>query len=162
MEKFVSDAMLGKLTRWLRLAGYDVVYVGDLGIPPEKQDPSLIDIALLQNRRLLTSDIKLHRNAMRSGAKSTLIGSGDVVSQMVELCRKTKQRLKIDPEKSRCPMCNGALDRADSSSVKGLVPKKVLDMEEFWKCSSCGKVYWKGKHWKSMLKTVQRYNQIMK
>ena len=163
MERFITDGMLGKLTRWLRLAGCDVTYVGDLKLSPEKQDPVLISLAISQRRELLTSDLGLHLRARKAGARSTFLRSGDVVSQMVELCRKTGRRLKLDPENSRCPACNGELNHADPEAVRGLVPKKVMEeQDEFWWCGSCGKVYWKGKQWRSILKMVERYNRLMK
>lgn len=163
MEGFITDGMLGKLTRWLRLAGYDVVYIGDLNLPPEEQDSFLMEFARSEGRELLTSDLRLHLKARRAGVRSTFIGAGDVVSQMVELCRKTGRKLDLDPEKSRCPACNGELSHADRGSVAGSVPEGVLEQqEEFWRCERCGKIYWKGKQWKSILKTVQRYNQLMK
>ncbi|MEM2874635.1 MAG: Mut7-C RNAse domain-containing protein [Candidatus Hadarchaeales archaeon] len=163
MGRFVTDGMLGKLTRWLRLAGCDVVYVGDLNLPPERQDSFLIDLARSEDRELLTSDLGLHIKARKSGVRSTFIGPGEVVSQMVELCRKTGRRIDLDPEKARCPACNGELVRAEKKSVAEVVPRRVLEeQDEFWRCKSCGKAYWKGKQWRSILKVVKRYNQLMK
>ena len=71
--KFVTDGMLGKLTRWLRLAGHDVIYIGDLGVPANEQDNILISRANGEKRILLTCDVDLHRRARKTGSKSIFI-----------------------------------------------------------------------------------------
>ncbi|MDI6642594.1 MAG: Mut7-C RNAse domain-containing protein [Candidatus Hodarchaeaceae archaeon] len=159
--KFIADGMLGKLARWLRLAGHDVVYIGDSKMPPEQQDDALVKRAKLERRILLTSDLALHRRALKRGARSTFIKSADVVSQLVETSRRVGQRIEIVPENSRCPMCNGSLRAASRQDVGGLVPETVLKAQrEFWQCVKCKKIYWHGKHWKTIIEMASRYNQI--
>jgi len=48
--RFIADAMLGKLAKWLRLAGLDVIYFNDI------DDNILIDKALSEDRVILTRD----------------------------------------------------------------------------------------------------------
>src|SRR5574337_747582 len=50
--RFVADAMLGRLAKWLRLLGYDTLYWrGD--------DARLVRLVLAENRLLLTRDTHL-------------------------------------------------------------------------------------------------------
>src|SRR5574337_881847 len=50
--RFVADAMLGRLAKWLRLAGYDTLYWrGD--------DARLVRLALAENRVVLTRDTRI-------------------------------------------------------------------------------------------------------
>ncbi|MGC8777940.1 MAG: Mut7-C RNAse domain-containing protein, partial [Candidatus Caldatribacteriaceae bacterium] len=56
-EKFLADCMLGKLARWLRIAGYDTKYL------PHSEDRKLIAIARFEGRVLLTKDQALFRRA---------------------------------------------------------------------------------------------------
>ncbi|MEM2126649.1 MAG: Mut7-C RNAse domain-containing protein, partial [Candidatus Bathyarchaeia archaeon] len=64
--------------------------------------------------------------------------------------------LKLDPERSRCPICGAELKAADREAVRGKVPTRTLKAyEDFWICTSCGQVYWKGSHWKSILEMVE-------
>jgi len=160
--KFIADGMLGKLARWLRLAGHDVTYIGDLRVPAREQDETLLSRARREKRVLLTCDIDLHRRARRAGIKSAFVQSSDVVEQLVEVSRRSGHRIQIQPENSRCPMCNGLLEEANKSQIKDEVPTTVLERhDEFWKCKSCGKTYWQGKHWRTIVEKAERYNQMV-
>jgi hypothetical protein len=161
--KFIADGMLGKLARWLRLAGYDVTYIGDLGVPAEEQDKVLVARAKRGGRVLLTCDIDLHRRARKAGIRSAFVESSDVVGQLVEVSKRCGRTIRIRPENSRCPMCNGLLEAARKSDVKNVVPATVLKAQrEFWRCKSCGKTYWKGTHWRTIVKMAERYTRMVK
>ena len=53
--KFLADAMLGKLTRWLRMLGQDVEYSTKLS------DDELLASAKAEGRILLTRDFELYQ-----------------------------------------------------------------------------------------------------
>jgi uncharacterized protein with PIN domain len=160
--KFIADGMLGKLARWLRLAGHDVIYIGDLKVPAGEQDDTLLTISREEDRVLLTCDIELHRRARRAGVKSAFIQGSDLVDQLVQVSRSSGSRIQIRPENSRCPMCNGVLVEAARAEVGGKVPANVLKAQsEFWRCSSCGKIYWHGSHWKTIVEMAERYNRMV-
>ena len=59
--RFVADAMLGRLARWLRALGYDTLYLRDA------PDRRLLAIALAERRRLLTRDVALALRAREAG-----------------------------------------------------------------------------------------------
>ncbi|MEM3522815.1 MAG: Mut7-C RNAse domain-containing protein, partial [Candidatus Bathyarchaeia archaeon] len=61
------DGMLGKLTRWLRIIGFDTKYLNNA------MDNELIKIASLEDRILLTSDVRLYRVAIAKGVNAFLI-----------------------------------------------------------------------------------------
>lgn len=160
--RFVADGMLGKLARWLRLAGHDVTYIGDLKVPASEQDDVLLELANLKRRVLLTCDLALYRRAKRAGIRSAYVESDDVVEQLVEVSKRCGRRIKIEPENSRCPMCNGSLKLTNKDDVKDIVPTTVLKAQlEFWRCGNCGKIYWHGTHWKTILEMASRYNQMV-
>lgn len=146
--RFILDAMLGSLARWLRICGYDAEYPGNIS------DEELIRLASSEGRILLTRDELLYRKAMREGLESFLVeGERDA-----EMLRSVARRfnLKLDPEKSRCPLCGAELKAADKETVKDKVPTRTLKAyEDFWICNSCGQVYWKGSHWRSILEIVE-------
>ena len=50
---FVADCMLGRLAKWLRILGFDVLYF------PKAEDPALVEIARREGRVLLTRDTGL-------------------------------------------------------------------------------------------------------
>jgi hypothetical protein len=160
--RFITDGMLGKLTRWLRLAGHDVLYAGDLKMDPETQDDTLITRAKTMRRVLLTSDVALYRRAKKAGAKSFLVRSTGVISQLVEISKLRGQKVRMDFENSRCPVCNGSLRTVGKQEVRGLVPENVfISRERFWVCTECKKTYWEGKHWKTIIEMASKYNELV-
>jgi len=161
--RFIADGMLGKLSRWLRLAGHDVTYIGDAKLPPETQDDALLEWAKLEKRTLLTSDLALHRRAMKIEVKSILIKGSDVVSQLIEISKRIGQRIEVNPENSRCPVCNGFLEFINKERIKGVVPASVFRIQrKFWRCAKCGKLYWHGSHWKTIIEMASHYNELVK
>lgn len=161
--KFVADEMLGKLARWLRLAGHDVVYIGKLKLPPKRQDEKILEILSNEGGVLLTGDVVLYKRAAKSGLKSILIRETEIARQLVEISKLLGERIEIVPENSRCPICNGSLTPIEKSAVKNTIPEKVLIANDsFWRCNGCNKIYWKGKHWENIIETVKQYENMMK
>jgi len=160
--KFITDGMLGKLTRWLRLAGHDVVYIRELGVGPGEEDRALVEKAKLDSRILLTSDVELNRRAKKAGVQSFLMSGNDVVSQLGEISKMGGRKVEIALEKSRCPVCNSPLRDAGPQEVAGSVPTKVAKFHQrFWICTGCKKVYWRGGHWKIIMETASKYERAV-
>lgn len=146
--RFLLDAMLGSLARWLRICGYDAEYPGNIS------DEELIRLASIEGRILLTRDELLHRKAMREGLESFLVEGGSDAEMLRSVSRRFN--LKLDPERSRCPICGAELKAADRETLRGRVPTRTLKAyDDFWICTSCGQVYWRGSHWKSILEMVE-------
>ncbi|MEM3397160.1 MAG: Mut7-C RNAse domain-containing protein [Thermoplasmata archaeon] len=138
--KFVADHMLGKLARWLRLLGYDVLY-------PEagKSDGELATLAEQTGRILLTRDKQLAART-RNGL---LIKSDDVQAQIEELKRNLGLRTEL--ELDRCSVCNNLIEKVEPGFVRDKVPEKVFaSFNEFWYCRHCRKIYWYGSHVEKM------------
>jgi uncharacterized protein with PIN domain len=154
---FIVDQMLGEMARWLRLLGYDAHYSKDLN------DDELIEYSKRENRVLLTCDQKLHSRAVRKGAHSFLLKPENLVNRLALLARTYGIELRVNPDDSRCPICNGEICRVDDmTKLTGRVPSKVLDTKkEFWVCSKCGQVYWVGGHWKNIERTVDEARRLM-
>lgn len=160
--KFITDGMLGKLTRWLRLAGQDVVYINDYPIGQGEEDEALLDRAREGSRVLITRDVDLHRRALRKDVKSVLVEeTEDVAKQMAKVSESMEKSVSVDVENSRCPVCNGELESVGKPSISEEVPDPVLkNNEKFWRCESCGKIYWPGGHWEKIAETVRRYERL--
>ena len=62
--KFLADGMLGKLARWLRMLGHDVIYL------VEFDDSELLELAKKEERVLLTKDLDLYKRAIGRGLDS--------------------------------------------------------------------------------------------
>jgi uncharacterized protein with PIN domain len=136
--KFIADAMLGRLARWMRFLGFDTLYYSHIN------DNKLIRIAWEEDRFILTRDTLL---TMRKGIHDyLLIHANDSLKQLLEVIDALK--LKRFHLFSRCVSCNGQLIRiSDKIEVKDSVPEYVfLNISVFQKCIDCGKIYWEGSH----------------
>ncbi len=99
--RFLCDAMLGSLCRWLRLFGYDAEYGG-----VRMTDSEILVWAAGEGRLLVTRD----RELASIGPRTMLVRSSGLEDQLVEVL----SRLSLDPaptlDNSRCTVCNGALE----------------------------------------------------
>jgi uncharacterized protein len=130
------DAMLGRLAKWLRLAGYDTAYWRD------GSDEALIDRAQAEGRLIVTRDRQL---AGRRGVHALFISAEALDAQIAE----ARAALGGDPQPfTRCPECNAPLADLAREAARDLVPPYVWNTQtEFRLCPGCGRVYWKGTHW---------------
>lgn len=140
--RFVVDAMLGKLARWLRLLGHDTVYEQELN------DEALIRIAKEEDRTLLTRDEALFKKAYKYGIRSFLIKSTDLTGELLEV----SPFLEEHSIGSRCTLCNAVLVEADRSRIHA---EDIPDISPLWICPKCGKIYWHGSHWKGIEERIK-------
>jgi hypothetical protein len=138
-ERFVVDSMLGKVAKWLRILGYDVLC-------EPIREPKILEYGeagwfLLTRRRRWCGRPKvlcLHENAP--------------MDQLRELHSLMPLRMEADELLSRCIRCNERLERVDRAGVFGRVPDYVFEtLAEFHRCSRCGKIYWRGSHPERMI-----------
>ncbi|GAQ94868.1 hypothetical protein TAGGR_11060 [Thermodesulfovibrio aggregans] len=131
--------MLGSLSRWLRLFGFDTLYRNDY------TDKELIKLSLQEDRILLTRDNALARSKLLK--KVFLIQSEEIREQIIEVLSKIEISLDLLSLKPRCPVCNGETESIKKEEIKGEIPDYVLfSSQEFIICKSCGKIYWQGTH----------------
>ncbi len=143
--KLLCDHMLGTLAKWLRFMGYDTAYPEPLG------DTELLELARREDRVLLTRDKEL---ASRS-PEALRVRSDDLEEQIREVAARLQ--LKVVDPLSRCSLCNSVLAVASREEVGDLVPEGVRARHDtFWRCPTCGKVYWQGSHWDRMVERLNR------
>jgi uncharacterized protein with PIN domain len=145
--RFLLDGMLGSLSRWLRIGGYDTEYRRDT------PDDDLIEEAVREDRILLTRDEALVTRARKRGAKATYIreeGDEEGLSQLT-----LELGIILDPAQARCPKCNHRVDKVAKTDVFGKVPEGTLRaVDDFWVCPRCGSIYWRGSHWSRIVETL--------
>ncbi|OGO06582.1 MAG: hypothetical protein A2Y73_04685 [Chloroflexi bacterium RBG_13_56_8] len=144
MFRFVADATLGRLAKWLRIWGYNTLY-------NVSWDAShLVRLARAEDRILLTRDVSL---AGRRGVWTLRVESEKLQDQLDELhCV-----LGIGPMAPfiRCPVCNDLLEQIPKDRAWGQVPPYVFATQrEFRLCPSCNRFYWRGTHWERMREVV--------
>ncbi|WP_353684215.1 Mut7-C RNAse domain-containing protein [Thermodesulfovibrio sp. 3907-1M] len=139
LPRFIADVMLGSLSRWLRLFGFDTLYRNDF------TDKQLIKLSLQEDRVLLTRDNALAKSKLLK--KVLLIQSEEIREQIKEVLLSFYPKLELLNLKPRCPVCNGETERIKKEEIKGQLPDYVLfSSHEFIMCKSCGKIYWEGTH----------------
>jgi uncharacterized protein with PIN domain len=147
--KFIADGMLGKLTRWLRMLGQDVKY------STQFEDFELIATAEKEHRVLLTRDSQLYERAIAKNVRAFYVRSQTGAEKLAELAKFFDFSLAIDLNLSRCPRCNSRIYLMPKETLAGSVEKNTFTYhDEFWKCSKCGQVYWKGAHWNGIHATL--------
>ena len=149
--KFIADAMLGRLARWLRILGHDVVYESSIS------DNDLIARAIHERRIILTMDRKLTER--ESAKNSLLIKSPSYEEQLKQVIT----HYNIDYKSgifTRCLVCNSLLVSIEKEKIKDRVPPYVYStQDEFDICPQCGRIYWSGTH---RVKMLGMLGEIMK
>ncbi len=135
---FVVDVNLGRLARKLRLLGFDTLYSNAYA------DEEIVGIAAEQRRIVLTRDRRLlHAKVVTHGywVRSVRVGE-----QVAEVVRRFDLAGQVKPF-SRCAECNGEIEPVAKEEVADrLEPKTKLYYDRFYRCRSCGKIYWEGTH----------------
>ncbi|MBE9535021.1 MAG: twitching motility protein PilT [Proteobacteria bacterium] len=138
---FILDVHLGRLARYLRIAGFDTIYS-----PEDMGDEVIADAACREGRIVLTCDRGLlKRSNVRYGH---LLRSRDSRGQLREVVARYSLKNLFKPF-SRCIHCNGSIEEAKKEDVlQGLPAGIKRDFDDFYRCSNCGHVYWQGSHYK--------------
>ena len=140
MIRFIADGMLGKPARWLRLLGYDTVF------RPERSKEELCLLAACENRVFLTRDRNFTK---RNWPFQTFYIASENPKEQLKQVINDFQLDFISYRFLLCSICNVPVEHVEKEKIIENVPSGVLERENvFWKCPSCGRVYWKGGHWK--------------
>ena len=145
--KFILTKELGRLTKWLRILGFDTTYFNQNNLS------SLIIQALRDDRIIITRNQHLSRP---SGIKTILVEGEKIKEQIAEVIKT----LDIQPDSnrmfSRCIICNEVLVDIDKEKIKDKVPEYVFQtQEDFITCPKCRRIYWQGTHWGKVQKTLE-------
>jgi uncharacterized protein with PIN domain len=149
--KFAADRMLGKLAKWLRLMGQDVIY------GPHLCGYGLIRAARQEDRLILTRDRRLKQ---RQPPDYLFIESDHYREQL----RQVVRACNLDPMAralTRCAECNRMLEARAKAAVETLVPPYVFATQErFFACPECGRVYWAATHHERMLEELKKISLL--
>lgn len=140
--KFIVDAMLGKLAKWLRIAGYDTLYFR------AGNQRELIEKAREEGRVILTRDTRL---ISRKGLPANLFIQSDLpAEQLREVCRSFNLA-PTDRAFGLCSSCNVRLRGISKEHVEGQVSEYIYrEHTKFSWCPNCRRIYWPGSHYKTM------------
>lgn len=141
--RFLADAMLERLARWLRALGVDVA-----SPPAGASDETLVRIAIVEERVLLTRD------------RGEAIGRGPTVivrgAAPLDQLREVVARFAIAaPEElfTRCLLCNAPLHAATPAEAAAARAPSDVPVR---RCPTCGRIYWEGSHTRRMRAALAR------
>ena len=144
------EFFIRKVTRFLRIFGYDTVYANELieffHLDPVP-DENLIEYAKRDGRVIITKDYGLYRHYAE---KSIFLNGKGIYNYLKQLNKKLGLNFKFNPEHARCSICNSQLYRVENKNlIKNLVLQETFNnYSDFYQCSNpnCEKVFWRGSH----------------
>ncbi len=146
-RRFVADVMLGRLAKWLRIAGFDVLYSNRFS------DDDLVAVSRHERRILLSRDTRLL--VRKAVSRFIYLESSNVQEQIRQVFRLTGTQT-LPNILTRCLVCNEPLADVPHDSVRSSVPPFVFATQAHFKsCPRCRKVYWAGTHRQAVLRTLQ-------
>ena len=150
--RFGCDLMLGGLARWMRFAGFDVLY--------ERTWPSttMLARARADGRWFLTRNRVL---VARAGPRALWLHTSTTELQVAELRQRLLLPRSLAPF-SRCSRCNGRVLEVTRELVRDRVPPFVaMHAERFYRCSACQHIYWPGTHCERISRRVEQLFGIL-
>lgn len=142
---FAADRMLGRLAKWLRVLGCDVIYGRHLS------GHGLIRAARAENRLILTRD----RGLARHQPPPFLFIESDNYLEQLRQVMAACQLAVGEGIFTRCLVCNSPLQSRSKESVENLVqPYVFATQERFSWCAHCQRLFWHGTHRQKMLDAI--------
>ena len=137
--KFILTKELGRLTRWLRLLGFDAAYFDS------DEMKRLFVIAYNESRIIVT---KIRDLSAIKSVRVIYVKEDLLKGQFSELQRKLNRDIGKNALFTRCADCNKKVFRIKKGSVRNLVPEYVFKTQKrFFQCPGCAKIFWKATHW---------------
>jgi hypothetical protein len=146
---FIVDVNVGRLARYLRMAGLDVLF------DPGWDDTDIIDLLGFDRRVVLTRDLGLlKRKRVEFGR---YVRSENPAEQLQEIIRLFGLEDELRPF-SRCLECNTPLEPvAKEEVIHRLEPLTKKYYHSFSRCPSCDRIYWAGSHTEDMRRLFPGY-----
>ena len=149
MEKrFVADAMLGRLSKWLRVLGYDTDF--QAFYEEETVRRSIREGRIFLSRRARISEEHLGAIWIRSHHV------GEQLRELAEGGILTPNRTEWF---CRCVLCNVLLRKAADDISMESVPDHVLHHQTWdisW-CPVCRRLFWPGTHKENMIRQLEKW-----
>lgn len=144
--KFILDVHLGKLSKYIRMFGFDALFDN------KYSDKEIINIAEKEKRCVLTRNKSLlMRKNLNRGYWVRSIYPKNQIREVI----KTFDLFNSVKPFHRCMLCNGLITKVSKDEIKNFLNSMPnLDYNEFFRCSGCDKIYWKGSHYFRMKKSV--------
>ncbi|BBJ00395.1 hypothetical protein FGKAn22_20870 [Ferrigenium kumadai] len=148
--RFLCDEMLGRLCRYLRAAGYDALLANGGHL-----DREWLQQCHEEGRYFLTQDTLVSEHkAARDIA--LILPQGDIDQLAVWLGAHFHLDW-LNHAFTRCLVDNTPLLPADAATLKRVPADALRPGEPLSHCPMCGRVYWRGSHYKRMHARLARW-----
>jgi uncharacterized protein with PIN domain len=146
--RFVCDANLGALARWLRAAGYEAEW--EEGI----EDGRLVERARATAAVVLTGDVGVLKRRAVSRGEVRAVFVPSPLSRMEQLGLVLRE-LGLPRRPPRCMACGGALQPVSKDEVRERIPPRTARWKDaYFTCGGCGRLFWEGTHWERIQKRL--------
>jgi uncharacterized protein with PIN domain len=145
---FVLDQHLGRLAAYLRMMGFDTRYRNDY------DDEELAQVSHDETRILLTRDVGLLKRGIV--IYGYFVRETNRERQLAEITRRYDLAGQVQPFRL-CMKCNGLVEVVDKDLIAKHLPEGTAQHYDlFHRCTSCGRIYWKGAHHQRMEALMER------
>ena len=149
--RFVLDVHLGKLATQMRLLGFEILYENDY------TDSQLADLSSRQQRIVLTRDIGLLKRSVIT--YGYWLRHTEPQLQLLEILNRFALFSFISPFK-RCLRCNGLIMSVNKADIQAqLEPLTQKYYHQFYQCTGCAQIYWKGSHYAKLKQWIEKIAQ---
>jgi len=144
--RFVADVMLGRLAKWLRIAGFDVLYSNRFA------DDELVALSASEDRILLSRDTRL---LVRRVVKRFIFLESEQIQAQIRQVFEVTGTHTLPGVLTRCLSCNDVLLETPRERVRERVPPFVFATQvQFKTCPRCSRIYWAGTHRQSVVRIL--------
>jgi hypothetical protein len=148
IPRFAAEKTLGRLTKWLRLLGFDTRYES------ESTGKEFIDI--LETDRILLTRTRRIQNQLES-RKLIFVESDHLAQQLNQIFRELGLKASQTRPFSRCLQCNVPIISVEKASIRGRVPDYIFEIHDrFQKCPECNRIFWRGSHTRRSFEKIQQ------
>jgi len=148
--KFILDRDLFPLCKALRILGIDALCRGDFS-------PSEAMRRAVEEHRIWIKD-DMETVSSDYGIRFFVVQANEMEDQLSELENHYRLSEFANPF-ARCLKCNELIVEVSKPSIEDLVPQRVYaTFDNFYKCESCGRIYWPGTHQHRMKDRLSNWN----
>ena len=153
--KFIVDHNVGKLSKWLRMMGYDTLFFEG------SDDSQMVRVALDEGRVILTRDTQIMKRwVVTTGRLKAILIESDKPEEQI---RQVIETLNLDCQFrpfALCLECNETLEDRSGQEVKDRVPPYVYQTQsKYVECPACHRIYWRGTHWQAMTEKLEKFRK---
>ena len=133
--RFICDNTLGKLTKYLRILGFDTILLHDSNTLNEYRNLDIHPLFFTKKTKhpAYESTVVIHANRIEEQFKEI----EDIIRPHID------SRMLM----TRCIECNTLLRSVQKEEIESRIPEYIYHHhEKFMVCPSCNKIFWEGTH----------------